>query len=350
MTQDTSIFRILVIEDNPGDLMLVEDFLSEHLKSPELTHVTKFKAAQSLMSANPEAFDVILLDLSLPDIDKEKLVTEARNFSKSAPVIILTGYSDLDFAVKSLAQGVSDYLIKDTISSLVLYKSIIYAQERHRFLASLRESEKRYMELFHLSPAPIWVYELNTLRFIDVNEAAVQHYGFSKDEFLSMTLRDIRPSEDIKKLEQAIEQAQDKTIRYFSHGYRHRKKNGEVIDVELTSNPIIFDGKKAEIVLATDVTEKLIQMKAIAKQNERLREIAWTQSHVVRAPVARLMGLVDMVKNGKISAEERDQFLTNIYDSAEEIDEIIRGIVEASQTVFNIENRKYHGLPDADRR
>lgn len=349
MTLDKSTYRILVVEDNPGDYMLVEDFLTEHIKSPSLTHVTKFKPAQSLINENPDTFDIILLDLSLPDIDKERLVTEARNFSKSAPVIILTGYSDLDFAVKSLAQGVSDYLIKDTISALVLYKSIIYAQERYRFLKSLRESEKRYMELFHLSPAPIWVYELDTLRFIDVNEATVQHYGFSKEEFLSMTLREIRPSEDIQKMEKAVKQAQDKTIRYFTHGYRHRKKNGEVIDVELTSNPITFDGKKAEIVLATDVTEKLLQMKAIAKQNKRLREIAWTQSHVVRAPVARLMALVDMVKNGNNSSEEHDQYLSNIYDSASEIDEIIKGIAEASQTVFNIENRKNHGLPDADR-
>jgi PAS domain S-box-containing protein len=337
MNSDKIIYRILVVEDNPGDYLLVEDFLGEHFKSPELTHFTKFKGAKALIDESPDAFDVILLDLSLPDIDKEKLVAEARNISQTIPVIILTGYTDLDFAVKSLAQGVSDYLIKDTITALVLFKSILYAQERHRFLQSLRESEKRYMELFHLSPAPIWVYESDSMRFMDVNEAAVRHYGYSKEEFLSMTIREIRPEEEIPKLEKSISESKGKINRFYSGEFKHQKKSGEVIDVEITSNPIVFDGKQAEIVLATDVTEKLMHMNAIEEQNKRLRDIAWTQSHIVRAPVARMMGLVDMIKNGQIDAEEQAEYLRHIYNSAEEIDEIIKGIVEASQTVFNLE-------------
>lgn len=339
MKIDHNTYRILVVEDNPGDFLLVEDFLSEHLKSPDLTHVTRFKSARSLLDEYPDTFDVILLDLSLPDIDKETLVTEARNIGQTIPVIILTGYADLDFAVKSLAQGVSDYLIKDTISALVLYKSILYAQERHRFIQSLRESEKRYMDLFHLSPTPIWVYELDTLRFMDVNEAAEHHYGYSKDEFLSMTIRDIRPEEEIPKMEKTVKESGEKAIRFFSGVFKHRKKNGEVIDVEITSNPIIFGRKKAEIVQATDITEKLMQMRAIEEQNKRLRDIAWTQSHIVRAPVARLMGLIDLIRNRETDEAERNQYLEYIYESAEEMDEIIRGIVDASQTVIKKENQ-----------
>lgn len=339
MKVDPHTYRILVVEDNPGDFLLVEDFLSEHLKSPNLTHVTRFKAAKALLEENPDVFDVILLDLSLPDIDKEKLVAEARNISQTIPVIILTGYTDLDFAAKSLAQGVSDYLIKDTISALVLYKSILYAQERHRFIRSLRESEKRYMDLFHLSPAPIWVYDLDSLRFMDVNEAAVRHYGYSRDEFLSMTIRDIRPEEEIPKLEKVLNDTTEKTNRFFFGLFKHQKKDGDVMDVEITSNPINFDGKKAEIVLATDITEKLTQMKAIEEQNKRLRDIAWTQSHIVRAPVSRLMGLINLIKSGKADEAERNQYLEYIYQSAEELDEIIRGIVDESQTVFNKENQ-----------
>lgn len=338
---DRSTYRILVVEDNPGDFLLVEEFLGEHLSSTELTHVTKFKAAKALIAEGIDDFDIVLLDLSLPDVDKEDLIAETRGFIKSIPVIILTGYTDQDYAVKSLAHGVSDYLIKDTITALVLYKSVVYALERHRFLTSLRESERRYMDLFQLSPAPILVYDLNTLQFLDVNTAAVQHYGYSKEEFLAMTIREIRPENDIPKLEKAIEEAREKTERYFTRGFRHRKKNGEIIDVELTSNPIVFDGNRAEIVLATDVTEKLLQLKAIEEQNKRLRDIAWTQSHVVRAPVARLMGLVDMIKSGQLEEADQVKFLEYLYESAEEIDEIIKGIVDASQTVFNSEEDEH---------
>lgn len=336
MTLDNHAYRILVIEDNPGDYLLVEDFFTEHLKSPDLTHATKFKVALSLIEKNPDAYDVILLDLSLPDIDKEKLITEAGNISKRVPVIILTGYSDLDFAVKSLAQGVSDYLVKDTINPLLLYKSMIYSIERHRFLKSLRDSERRYMDLFHLSPAPIWVYELDTLTFLDVNNAAIHHYGYSKEEFLSMTLRDIRPEEKIPILEDAIDQVRNKTQQYFSSSYKHRTKTGSVIDVELANNPINFNGISAEIVLATDITEKLQQLKAIEAQNQKLREIAWTQSHIVRAPVARLMGLIDMIKNNGLDAAEKNELLEHVFTSAEEIDQVIKKIVNDSHSVKEI--------------
>ncbi len=333
-------YRILIVEDNPGDYLLVEDFLCEYIQNAQLLHVTKFKQAKSLLAEDKEGFDIILLDLSLPDISKEKLIEESRIITPTTPVVILTGYSDLEFGAKSLSKGVSDYLIKDTINALVLYKSILYAIERHLFLQSLRESEKRYIDLFQLSPAPIMVYRLDTLHFIDVNEAAVQHYGYSKPEFLSMTLRDIRPPEELPKLEKAIENARQKTDRYFSSGFKHHKKNGEIIDVELTSNPIIFDGKRAEIVLATDITEKLLQMKAIEAQNERLKNIAWTQSHIVRAPVARLMGLVDLLKSGQLDPEEKGQMLQHIYSSAQELDEVIHQIVDKSQSIITISSQQ----------
>lgn len=340
MIQDRETYRILIVEDNPGDYLLVEDFLSEFIQHPQLKHVTKFKQAQSLLEEDSAAFDIILLDLSLPDVSKEKLIEETRIITQTTPVVILTGYSDLEFGAKSLSKGVSDYLIKDTINALVLYKSVLYAIERHRFLTSLRESEKRYMDLFHLSPAPIMVYELATFRFIDVNEAAVQHYQYTKDEFLSMTLHDIRPEEEIPKMEKAVELAKEKSERYFTSGYKHRKKSGEIIDVELASNPIVFDGKPAEIVLATDITEKLLQLKAIEAQNERLKNIAWTQSHIVRAPVARLMGLVDLLKSDKVDSNEKDKILQHIHTSAKELDEVIHQIVDESQSVMNTSTKQ----------
>src|SRR5690606_5724016 len=154
------------------------------------------------------------LDLSLPDVSKEELIKSSKEFNQ-LPVIILTGYSDMDFAVNSLSQGVSDYLIKDMITPLILYKSVIYSIERHRFLQSLIASEKRYMDLFHLSPAPMWVYNLETLEFLDVNKAAVNNYGYTREEFMSMTLKDIRPSEDIQYLEEAVEQSRGKHNFYF---------------------------------------------------------------------------------------------------------------------------------------
>jgi len=339
MILDTNSYKVLIVEDNLGDFLLVEDYLLEHIKNPELVHAKKFKELLKFFEEGQYAFDVILLDLSLPDISKEKLIEEAKILSQSIPVIILTGYADLEFATKSLSIGISDYLVKDTINSLVLYKSILYSLQRHRFLQSLRESEKRYMDLFHLSPAPMWVFDLETLAFLDVNEAAIRHYGHNKEEFLSMSIKDIRPTEDIRLLEEAIRFSKENTASFYRGFFRHKKKDGSIIDVEIVSNSINYNGIQAELILATDITEKRLYMNAIEEQNKKLKEIAWSQSHVVRAPVARLMGLIDLIKNGDIDQTEKDELLGDVLTSAEEIDGIIKDIVKKSQSVIDIENK-----------
>lgn len=336
MTLDKSNYNILVIEDNPGDFLLVEDYLQEHILRPNTKQAKRFKEARELLADESAAYEIILLDLSLPDINKEDMIQEVYKITPHIPVIILTGFSDLDFATKSLSLGISDYLVKDTINSLVLYKSIVYALERHQFVTTLRASEKRYMDLFHLSPASMWVFDHENLRFLDVNDAAIQHYGYSRDEFLNMTLYDIRPKEDYPLLEEALIMAREGNPIKLYRTFQHKKKDGSIIYAEVVSNGIEYENIKAEIVMSTDITEKLQHMNAIATQNEKLKEIAWTQSHLVRAPVARMMGLIDLLKSGDINPVEHEQILTYIYTSAEEIDSVIKNVVDQTQSAVEV--------------
>jgi len=338
MSLDETQYRILVVEDNPGDYLLVEDYLDEHIKRPRLVHAKCYKEAITLLDDPNTKFDIILLDLSLPDVDREELIHKTSAIGHIAPVIILTGYSDLHFATKSLSLGVSDYLVKDTITSLMLYKSIIYAIERHRFILSLRESEKRYMDLFHLSPEPMWVFDVHSHIFLDVNEAAIQQYGYTQKEFLEMRVKDLQPSE-----ERNAHFLLNNNLAFTPHLQpkeitNHQKKDGSVIFVETIRNIINFNGLPAEIVLATDITEKILQINAIQEQNKKLKEIAWTQSHVMRAPVARLMSLIDLMQTGQLNEDEQQDFLKHIIQSAQEIDTIIIDIVNKSQLVMDKEN------------
>lgn len=334
MSIDETSYRILVVEDNPGDYLLVEDYLEEHIKKPELVHAKCFKEALKLLEATGAHFDIILLDLSLPDVAREELIHKTGSIGHMAPVIILTGYSDLHFATKSLSLGVSDYLVKDTISSLMLYKSIIYAIERYRFLQSLRESEKRYMDLFHLSPEPMWVYDVNSYVFLDVNDAAIRQYGYTEAEFLQMRTKDLRPVEGKTTGVVAAPKMPNITKSQPKEITKHQKKDGSVIFVETIRNIINFNGIHAEIVLATDITEKILQINAIQEQNKKLKEIAWAQSHIMRAPVARMMSLIDLMKSGHLSSEEQQDFLSHVLESAQEIDKIIIDIVNKSQLVM----------------
>ena len=119
---------------------------------------------------------------------------------------------------------------------------------------ALNESEERYRELFENSPHPMWAYDLETLSFLAVNEAAVLHYGYSREEFLAMTIKDIRPPEDVPALIKDIANATEGI--YKAGVWRHKTKDGSIILVEITSHSMNFAGREAKIVLANDVSDR----------------------------------------------------------------------------------------------
>ena len=179
----------------------------------------------------------------------------------------------------------------------------------------------------------MWVFDLDNLNFLDVNDAAIKHYGYSKDEFSSMTIRDIELPEDILEMEMLPKKDVDNPKTNRPGIYRHIKKGGEIINVDLQSNFIEYKGKKSKVMIANDVTERLNYIKAIEEQNEKLREISWIQSHIVRAPLARIMSLVPLIKDVKENSIEREKMLDYLMVSANELDEVIGDITERTKIV-----------------
>lgn len=214
-------------------------------------------------------------------------------------------------------------------SGLSVFFKDITARKLDR--AALEESEKKYHDLFHLSPLPMWVVNLDTLAFLDVNGATVNHYGYSREEFLGMTLADIRPAEELPRLARDVAESKA-TGRLEDNIVTHRKKNGDIITVAIELAPLYFKGIKADIVIATDVTERLRDTQAIQEQNKQLKKIAWLQSHVIRAPLARMMGLINLVKSVTSNAE-KEEYLHYIASSAEELDDIIKQITIETKTL-----------------
>lgn len=331
MEKDNAAYRILVIEDNPGDALLIQDYLQEMISSPKIQHAKNFLTAKKILEDADMQFDIVFLDLTLPDHSGEDLIKDVVVRSKESPVIVLTGLSDFEFSVRSIRLGISDYLLKDDLNPSVLHKSVLYNLERRKSVSELQESEKRYSDLFHLSPEPMWVYDLETYDFLDVNEAARQHYGYSEAEFLGMKITQIRPESEVQALINTIK-TRSASPEKFSRGiYMHKKKNGEIITVDVHSNRITFKGRRAEVILANDITERLNYIRAIEEQNEKLKEIAWFQSHVVRAPLARIMGLIDLLR--ETDDIDKSRVLDYIVKSADELDEIIRNIIQKSAEV-----------------
>lgn len=257
MIKDEKQYNILVVEDNLGDYLLVEDFLMEQIYKPSIHHAKSFKEAFLQLTNTNNQFDVVLLDLSLPDKQREELLTEIAPFFPLCPILILTGYADVTFSIQSISKGIADYILKDDLNASMLYKSIIYAIERKKTATIINNSEKRYSDLFHLSPQPMWLYDTSTLLFLQVNNAAIKKYGYSEDEFLSMSIFDIRPSDQFSKTQAAIDSLELKeTPQHVPGRFKHLKKNGEIISVEVYSNKILINDRYCRSVIAIDVTER----------------------------------------------------------------------------------------------
>ncbi len=152
--------------------------------------------------------------------------------------------------------------------------------QRKLIEGQLLKSEEKYRTIFLKSPLPNWIYDVETLFFVDVNEAAVRHYGYSREEFLSMKILDIRPKEDEELL--LVDLTLINAGQDSRHGFwRHRKKNGELINVETTAHSIEYNGRKARLVIANDVTKKMEAEEEVRKSHERFQYAMKASSDII---------------------------------------------------------------------
>jgi PAS domain S-box-containing protein len=203
--------------------------------------------------------------------------------------------------------------------------------------------EERYRLLFDLNPAPMWVYDEDTLRFLAVNDSAVHQYGYSVREFLQMTLEDIRPQEDVDLFRSHLGQVEPENEH--SSGWRHRRKNGAVIFVEIVSHSVEFAGRRARIVLAMDVTARTQAEAALSESIGILRAV------VDDSPLAIIIYSPDLVISRwnkaaaaqfGSSAEQAigQSVLAIIPDDELEESARVRGRLAAGEVITNFETKR----------
>lgn len=141
--------------------------------------------------------------------------------------------------------------------------------ERKQAENALRQSEEKFRLMFENNPQPMFITDVNTLRFLDANEAAINHYGYTKDEFLSMTIEDIRPIEVVSKMLETVESFRKGNTNVAIT--KHKKKNGQQIYVEIIMAQIVSNGKKTCHVFVNDITEQKLAEQALEeKMNDML--------------------------------------------------------------------------------
>lgn len=156
--------RILIVEDNPGDRLLIEDFLQEEVPTLDAVHAGTLAQATRHIVEGP-GFHAVLLDLALPDATGEPLVRQIQDMLRGqTPIIVLTGQNTRDFGVQTLQLGVTDYLMKDGLTAHHLYKSITYSMERHRLSDRMAQTTRRLQNAQEIARLGYWEFEFATDR------------------------------------------------------------------------------------------------------------------------------------------------------------------------------------------
>jgi hypothetical protein len=214
---------------------------------------------------------------------------------------------------------------------------------------ALRESEKRYRSLFENNPLPMWVYDCHTLAFLDVNDAAIKRYGYMRAEFLSMTIKDLRPADTIPALLDNLAHLPEDFEA--ADIWRHLKKDGAVIDVEVTSHAIEYAGRQARLVLANEVTQRLRAEAEIRRFNEELEQrvvertaqletanrelesFSYSVSHDLRAPLRGIDGFSQALLEDcgdRLDAQGQD-FLQRIRGATQHMSRLIDALLGLSR-------------------
>jgi PAS domain S-box-containing protein len=176
---------------------------------------------------------------------------------------------------------VTAYPLEDGLS--IFFKDVT---NRIKSEEELEEAKRQYQELFDFNPLPNWVFDVETLAILDVNKAAVEHYGYSREEFLSLNLKDVRPPEDVPGLMQIMTEKVIPGMACDTQGDnvnfgRHCKKSGEIINVEVKGSVILFHGRKARLAVIIDTTERLKAAHELIISEQRFKALVQEGSDLI---------------------------------------------------------------------
>src|SRR5438445_2765496 len=326
--------RILLLEDVPADAALIQRELTKAglvFVSQQVDTRVAFEEALRIFAP-----DVLLSDHGLPGFDGAAALQLVRERFPALPVILVTGSLNEETAVEFMKAGAADYVLKDHLTRLpqaikrAMRESRI-REERELAVAALRASEEQYRALFENTPYPMWVFDLETHRLLAVNSAAIAHYGYRREEFLALKIEDLRAPEDIPALEQHLA---TKEAGYHTTGpWRHRKKDGTLIEVQTSGHEITFAGRRAELVVIDDVTERkrLEEQFRQAQKMEAVGRLAAGVAHDFNNLLTAILGTTDLMIEDLPADDPDREGLLDIRGAAERAAVLTRPLLTFSR-------------------
>jgi two-component system sensor histidine kinase UhpB len=264
------IINVLLIEDNPGDALLIRKMLKEGERTVyKVVHDKKLD--DGLKHFFDEDFDVILLDLGLSDSQGIETFNRIKNVASKVPIIILTGLSDKEFAINTLSKGAQDYLVKSYLDSILLDRSIHYAIERKRIEEKLKESEERYRIMVEKTRSGVFrINSLNELNY--VNQHMSEMLGYHENEMINRSIFDFMDREGRKNFNDHLKRIKTRTGDI--HELQFINKDGSKLWALASTNPL-FNGNNdflGAVSILTDISarkgvEKNLMEAMIEKDN-----------------------------------------------------------------------------------
>jgi len=265
--------KVLIAEDNLDDAELLVRRLRQAGYEPNWTRVDT--EADYLAALGP-TIDIVLSDYVMPQFNGLRALELLKKSFPETPFIVISGTIGEETAVAAMKLGATDYLLKDRLARLpqaidhALEQGVRRAEQRHSAQA-LVESERRYREMFEHNAQPMWVYDRESLRFLAVNDAALHQYGYTREEFLAMTIDEIRPPEEVPHLMANL--AETAPMLPNDRVWLHRRKDGSQLHVAISSHDVPFDGRPGRLVMASDETARRQAEAELRASEERLRMV-----------------------------------------------------------------------------
>ena len=369
--------NLLLVAASEADSELALAELGRFGFDPTSDRVDGERELRTALAARP--WEIILCDHALASLNSTEVLRVVHETGEDIPLVILSGAIGEEATVEALKRGARDVVLKQRLSRLgpIVDRELSDARgrraqkhsERERagleaqlaqLNRELRASESHYRLLFELSPLPMVVYERASHRVIAVNKALVSDYGYTRDEFLALSIEDLHPADDAELLRSVLAASpSDAPVRFRS--WRHRYRNGTVIDVEVTSENLVMEGRDCRVAVCNNVTARNVADAArekvehdasaeLANQIEQLRvldalkdQFVSVVSHELRTPLTAISGYLEIVLGGEPGplTEEQTRCLAIVAASSDQLlrvvgDLLLIGKVEAGHLTLEI--------------
>ena len=313
--------KILLVEDNLEYAHLIRAMVSGVGGTGfELAHVERLSEALKYISE--QSWDVVLLDLSLPDSHGLDTVVKVQAHAPNVPIVVLTGLDDEALAIKAMQEGAQDYLVKGQVNGNLLRRSIRYAIERKR-------GEEVFKTLAISSPIGIYVVQDRVFQFISPQFQKL--VGYSETELLGMdSLRIVHPEDREMVRENAIRML--KGGHASPYEYRYISKSGQTKWVLETVASIQYRGRRAAMGNFLDITERKRAEEERRELDRMKSEFIANVSHELRTPLHSIRGFTRLMLQKKVPEPKvQKEFLTIIDNQSENLEELINNLLDASR-------------------